>query len=177
MLESIVAISMVVVGLLGIITLLMRSSHWHKDVSRELVGTYLAAEGIEVVKHLIDTNITEQLKTGSGTWNDSFTDEFYEVQHNTSLNDLGSRVISDPSNFASLQVLHLEGGRYGYGGVGEVTLFRRFVQISIPPNESADVDVDADRMFVKSVVLWGEEDDEQVQLENVFTFWRKPGGN
>ena len=54
--ESVVAMTIVVVGLLGIFSLLSQSLSLNRVVGDRYVGTYLAAEGIEVVKNIIDNN-------------------------------------------------------------------------------------------------------------------------
>ena len=65
MIESIVAISVSVVGLLGIIAMLNYSLNTNRDVGRKFVATYLAAEGIEIVKSLIDKNYTDDISWNS----------------------------------------------------------------------------------------------------------------
>src|SRR3990167_7996112 len=70
LIESMVAISVVMIGLLGIMTLLIRSSRWNRDATQELVATSLAAEGIEIVKNLVDTNIADRLRGQPVQWNE-----------------------------------------------------------------------------------------------------------
>lgn len=54
--EAMIAISLLLVGFLGTITLINRSVGLTRVVADSYVGTYLAAEGIEVTKSLIDAN-------------------------------------------------------------------------------------------------------------------------
>ncbi len=54
--EALIAISLLLVGFLGTITLINRSIGLTRVVADSYVGTYLAAEGIEVTKSLIDSN-------------------------------------------------------------------------------------------------------------------------
>src|SRR5688572_13216996 len=54
--EAMVAVSLLVVGFLGMITLINRSIGLNRVVSDNYTATYLAAEGIEVVKNLLDRN-------------------------------------------------------------------------------------------------------------------------
>ena len=60
LIESIVAISVAVVGILGVLGLLSRAFAIQRDVGQRFIGTYLASEGIEVVKGIIDTNGTQR---------------------------------------------------------------------------------------------------------------------
>lgn len=54
--EAMIAISLLLVGFMGAITLINRSIGLTRVVADQYVGTYLAAEGIEVVKSLVDAN-------------------------------------------------------------------------------------------------------------------------
>ena len=45
LIESVVAISLVVIGLLGILTLLSNSIAFNRNAANKLTATYLAAEG------------------------------------------------------------------------------------------------------------------------------------
>lgn len=51
-----IAISLLLVGFLGTITLINRSVGLTRVVADSYVGSYLAAEGVEVVKSLVDAN-------------------------------------------------------------------------------------------------------------------------
>lgn len=55
LIESLVSITVVTVGLLAVLGLLSRSLAFQRDLGQRLIATYLAAEGIEVVKNIIDT--------------------------------------------------------------------------------------------------------------------------
>lgn len=56
LIEVIVALGVVSVSFTGILGLLGTSVGLSRTISNEYVGTYLAAEGIEVVKNIIDEN-------------------------------------------------------------------------------------------------------------------------
>lgn len=62
-----VALSVLTVAFLGGFELLSRSLNVNKQASDQVVGLYLAAEGIELVKNLIDANILQR-----NTWNCGF---------------------------------------------------------------------------------------------------------
>ncbi len=55
--ETMVALTMVTIGLLGILSLLSYSIGLNKVVSDQYVASYIAAEGIEIVKNIIDNNV------------------------------------------------------------------------------------------------------------------------
>lgn len=79
MVEAIVAMSVIIVGLLGAFTLSSISVGLNRVVSDRYVAVNLANEGIELVKNLIDKNIT----TGDHVdWNAGFpVDGDYEADY------------------------------------------------------------------------------------------------
>ena len=60
MIESIVAITLIVIGILGIMSLLAKSANLSHYVSHSFEATYLAAEGIEMVKNTLDTDVARK---------------------------------------------------------------------------------------------------------------------
>src|SRR3989344_1770263 len=66
--EAVVGISIIVVALLGIISLLTQSLSLNRLVADQYVANGLAAEGIELVKNIIDANCIEY-DTHPGPWN------------------------------------------------------------------------------------------------------------
>lgn len=54
--EVLVAVSVLTIGFLGVITLLSRALSLNRVVSDNYTATYLAAEGIELAKNIIDGN-------------------------------------------------------------------------------------------------------------------------
>src|SRR6185369_4698812 len=61
LIEAIIAITLLTIGFLGIARLLSQSLFFTKVVSDQTTATYLAAEGIEIVKNLIDHDVYMQL--------------------------------------------------------------------------------------------------------------------
>ncbi len=76
--ESMVAMSLVVIGILGIISLLARSADLSHSTSHSLQATYLAAEGIEVIKNILDTDVAQHL-----SWGTNVKPGTYCVHYNT----------------------------------------------------------------------------------------------
>lgn len=77
--EALVALSVLTVGFLGILTLLSRSTALTRVIGDNYTATYLAAEGIEIIKNLVDANIIQ-----GTSWDNGFDKPwgFYEVQYN-----------------------------------------------------------------------------------------------
>lgn len=54
--ESLVAMSVLMVGLVAIMSLVSRSLSANRVIEDQYIASYLAAEGIEVIKNLVDSN-------------------------------------------------------------------------------------------------------------------------
>lgn len=151
LIEAIVAITVIVVGLLGVFSLLSRSLSLNRVVGDRYIGAHLAAEGIEVVKNVIDNNIVNSRPFNSGLSNG---------QHEADYNDLSlSQATGKKLNFDR------EKGLYSYG-VGEETRFARTIEIELLGG--------GEEVKVNSIVKWisrGEADFE-INLEDRFFNWR-----
>lgn len=66
MIESVVGISMAMTALLSTLALFTKTLHYSALTDKKLVGTHLAAEGIELVKNMIDADYVQGSKMGSG---------------------------------------------------------------------------------------------------------------
>src|SRR3989344_5158058 len=131
--EAIIAISVMVIGLLGIFSLMSQSLGLYRIAYEEYVAANLAAEGVEVVKSLIDTNII----TGGIPWNQGLaSDGNFGIQYNSTT--------LDPT-LTNKNLLYDEAaGLYNYT-VGTATGFKRTVAIK---------NVSADEIQVDSTVAW-----------------------
>lgn len=152
LIESLIGISLIVVGLLGVFSLLSQSLGLRRVTSERYVATYLAAEGIEVVKSIIDTNY---LNPGM-PWNQGVNSSGdYEVAYNsTSLQPFQNRTL----------YYHPESGLYDYN-IGNDTSFKR--KISIVPVSSEEV-------WVNSKINWITRGGGEfsIDLEDHFFDWR-----
>lgn len=80
LIELMVALGVLTVGFLGMVTLLSKAISLNRTISENYQATYLATEGVEIIKNLLDANLL-QLKS----WNAGFgTDKTYEVQYDSS---------------------------------------------------------------------------------------------
>ena len=153
--EAAVAISILVVGFLGMFTLLSRSFYLSRVVTDNYTATYLAAEGIEVVKNLIDANVIQKK-----AWDFGITDGTYEVSYDTKV--LGP----DQDRFLSFDT---NTNLYGYSG-GAQTNFKRKVKIT--HQEVGGVE---DEIQVISTVTWSTGlAQSSIRLEDHFFNWRAP---
>jgi len=150
LIESMISISIVVVGLLGILGLLSRSTSLNRVVSNQFIGNYLAAEGIEITKNLIDANIIQHKP-----WNEGFSNGSFEADYtNLSLAPNQNRfLLFDSAN-----------NLYSYQS-GTQTVFTRTINIEL---------IGSEEIKVNSIVRWRTRAGAQfeVNLEDHFFNWR-----
>jgi len=156
--ESIVGISVALMGLLGVLTLLTRSYVYTQGAGQRFVATYLAAEGIEVVRSMVDKNYIDEQP-----WDRGISPEIpYAV-------DFDSQNLTPISGSVDPLLFNRATGVYRsdvYGTSEGASPFRRIVEISYPEENP-------DEMIVISRVSWatkGESND--VVLEDHFFNWR-----
>jgi Tfp pilus assembly protein PilV len=149
--EAMITISVIIVGIVATLTLLSRSLSLNRVVSDQFTAAYLAAEGIEVVKNLIDTNYIQ-----GNEWNKDFDAGSYEVGYE-------SRRLEKVSQGRQL-LFDSATGRYGYA-LGRVTQFVRTVEIA---------PVGANEIKVNSIVRWKTRGagSFEINTEDHFFNWR-----
>lgn len=150
LIEAIIGISIAIIGILGILGLLSRSASLNRVVADQFIGNYLAIEGIEITKNLIDANIIQQRP-----WNYGFNTGSFEVDY-SSLNlepNQDRRILFDSIN-----------KRYNYQ-TGTQTNFARTVNIEL---------IGSEEIKVNSVVKWTTRGSGkfEVNLEDHFFNWR-----
>ena len=152
--EAMVAASILVVGFLGMLDLVSRSFYLDRVVTNGYTGSYLASEGVEIVKNMLDHNYEASITP----WNTGFANGNYEVDYSSLvLGPLtGNPLKYDPST-----------GLYGYG-TGNATKFVRTVNITLQG---------ADEVIVKSTVTWSTNSlQSNAVVEDHFYNWRPAPG-
>jgi hypothetical protein len=140
--ESIIALAVITVGFLSLIALMSNAIGLSKVNSEYYIATYLAAEGIEVVKNIIDNNAIAQ-----NPWNKGLTTNgTYEVEYNSlSLLPNQNRFLNfDPNSKI-----------YSYSN-GQPTRFKRVIEIK---------NINANHIKVKSTVSWVSRGGAQFQVD------------
>jgi hypothetical protein len=148
--EAIIAVGVLLVGFMGVFTLLSQSLGLNRVVADNYTATYLAMEGIEIVKNLIDSNAI-----ATRPWTTGLSDGDYEIQYDsTSLGAAQNRNLSYDPN----QKL------FGYNG-SKTTAFKRTVTLAR---------VNANELRVTSKVDWTTRGGGTftVNLEDHFYNWR-----
>ena len=151
LIESLVALSLLTVGFLSIFALLGRSLSSSRASTESYTATYLAAEGIEVVRNLIDANGIQQR-----AWNSGFTTTGdYEVEYNS------NSLMSNLDRFLSYSPTT---NIYNYSGTNP-TPFKRILRVT---------PVGSDEIIINSIVSWIGQGGGSftVNLEDHFLKWR-----
>lgn len=135
-----IAISLLLVGFLGTITLINRSVGLTRVVADSYVATYLAAEGIEVVKSMIDSNYLAERAFFEGFQRCvGLTPCEWEVQYDTSWEDLP--VPSAGSGRERKLWYDPISGAYTYSPFGTETPFTRRVTVRLEGEGAREIQV------------------------------------
>lgn len=150
LIESMIGISVAIVGILGVLNLLSRSTSLNRVISNQFVGNYLAAEGIEITKNLIDANIIQKKPWNQGFISGNFEADYFAVGLEP---DRSRSILFDSAS-----------NRYSYY-IGIPTLFRRTINIQL---------IGSEEIKVNSIVKWTSRGGGQFEanLEDHFFNWR-----
>ena len=150
LLEVIAAIFLMTIGVIGILSLVNQTIISSQTTSSRLVASYLAQEGIEIVKNIRDTNSLEIHKglLPEEQWIYGLTgcESGCEADYNDSILVSANRY---------LKIDEIDGGFYNYDS-GNDTIFKRkitifdVVDLDDPPDEIMD------KMKVQVEVSWTE---------------------
>ncbi len=166
LIESIVSVSLILIGLLGVFGLISQSIRQNKEVSLRATASYLAAEGIEVMKNIVDTDVEdEEVPWNATVGNSAF--ETYEVEYDTDRTTLPELNLGGASSTRTLVIGDdTRLFRYPRLGDGSPTPFTRTVTVLTDEGNP-------DEMRIVSTVEWTERGErKKVWLETVFTNWR-----
>ncbi len=171
--EALVALSILTVGFLGIITLLTKSFQLNRITSDDTQATYLASEGIELAKNIIDYDVYCGFAQSTSTvdWGVSFglgpgQNGDYALEYNTvppPCTSPGSlpQLISNKLYFNPDTYLYT----YSNSPPAVATDFTRDVKISVPVGSPYELDV-------QSIVTWNTgSQSNSITLEDHFYNW------
>lgn len=162
--EVMVAVAILTVGFLGIVTLLSRALALNRVVADNYTATYLAAEGIEVTKNIIDGNT---IQGGSGFWSSGNGVNKCDGDIETGINACQVQYDSVELQSSTDQPLNFDENTklYDYSGNASPTSFRRWVTIEL---------VNQNELKVKCRVTWITRGGgtSEITLEDHFYNWR-----
>ena len=158
LIEMVVAIFLVTLGAGAAFNVIQSTTSFASVTSAQLAASYLAQEGIEVVRNIRDTNWLEQ-RTSPGTlWDDGISiDDDYRL-------DFQSAAFPDSScSLGAEDFLKYDGSFYNCS-LGEETKFKRKITVEKPQ---------AGVMVVSVEVSWSERGrPHQVTAQTKLYNWR-----
>lgn len=150
--EAVIAIFFITTAVLIFVGLLARSSGVNTVIADQYTATYLASEGIEVVKNIIDENVKQ-----GRAWNDGINNGDYAAQYN-------SAKLDNTYNYNNFIDFDGNAHFFQYDN-GTPTPYRRKITI---------VNISADHIDVISAVNWNSHGlSQRVNLEDHFYNWRQ----
>jgi hypothetical protein len=173
LIEAMVAVSLLLVGLLGVFAVLSQSLGLNRVATDQHIAVQLASEGVEIVKNIID----KDARMGTGSFAQSLSGAIGDVtlDYTTDLTEGYEIQAYSAANPAYLR-LDPTTKRYGYRQ-GDITKFKRYVKLSFcsDPGEVACVG-ESKIVRAKSVVEWDARGGllGHVEVEDVFYDWRYP---
>jgi hypothetical protein len=148
--ETVVALGIILFGVIGVFALVSRSLSLNRVMADRYTAVNLAAEGVEIVKNLIDRNVIQRRP-----WNEGLSAGRYEIDFNDSaVQSAGDRpLLLNTDNL------------YQYD-VGQPTVFQRAIAIEWLSG--------GEEMRVNSRVKWISRGGGEfsVDLEDHFYNWR-----
>jgi hypothetical protein len=152
LIEAIVGLMLIIVSFGGIISLVSRGLQLNVEAKNKFIATYLATEGIEIVKASLDTN---WIGVKPGMWELDYT-----------CKEMGKVPCANKKGFqnsrSSRKLQKSPSGVYSYG-TGEETPYMRSVIIN----------ADLSSVTVNSIVQWVSNGvTQEVQISDTFMKWR-----
>jgi len=176
--EALIALSVLTAGFVGIVTLLSKSFQLNRTAGNDTQATYLASEGIEIAKNIIDYDVYYGFGQGGGTnpaaydWQCSFQlGEGQTADYALAYDTVVSGCSAPPLVSAAGNKLYFDStsdpthGLYSYNNAYTRTNFTRDVYISVPAGSPNELDV-------QSTVKWSSGlSSNTVTLEDHFYNW------
>lgn len=165
--EAIIAISIIVVGLLGTFELLSRSLSLNRIIGDQYAAANLATEGIEIVRNLIDNNLLR-----GSVWNSGIGNGVYEIMYNDTalLRQLSTSAVNCTMEFiqpnANFLTFDSSTNLYGYS-LPTQTNYKRAICVETLSG--------GNELKINSIVTWISRGGAalNINLEDHFFNWRK----
>lgn len=169
--EALVALSILTTGFIGVIALLNKSFQLNRTTTNDTQATYLAAEGIEIAKNIIDHDVYYGFANSADKWECSFLLKAGQSQDYALDYEAAPSACDSPRTVAQAggNQLYLNPGTglYSYSAAPPdvPTDFTRDVRISVPNGSPNELDV-------QSKVAWTDGAlSNTITLEDHFYNW------
>ena len=175
LIEGLVALSILTTGFVGIVGLLTKSFQLNRTTTNDTQATYLASEGIEIAKNIIDHDVYYGFRQSSSTydWECSFgltpgQTADYALAYDTTPSNCSSPPLV--SSVGDKLYFNASNTLYSYNNFYTPTSFTRDVYVSVPAGSiPAGTENELD---VRSVVTWSDGSlSDTITLEDHFYNW------
>lgn len=138
--EALIAISIMIVGILSGLVLVTRTLYNSVIIRDRLTASFLAQEGMELVRQIRDTNFLRTLSPGgSGNWRDGLSTGRYIIETNV---ESGDPIRLVPVEEEASNLFYDNNYKiYNYNDLGTPTSFNREIQIEDIPDQPNEVRV------------------------------------
>ena len=146
LLEVTVAISLILIGLIGVISLSLQNIKTQNINGNTFIASQLAKEGIELIRNKRDSNWFDKK-----LWNDSLASGKYKIDYEGNF-----------SPVASINEANLKINKDGYNSIkGDDSIFDRMIEIN---NDNPDY------LDVKCTVRWQEKGDYHEYIVETYLY-------
>ncbi|HUC31363.1 MAG TPA: prepilin-type N-terminal cleavage/methylation domain-containing protein [Candidatus Paceibacterota bacterium] len=169
--EALVALSILTTGFIGIVGLLNKSFQLNRTTTDDTQATYLAAEGIEITKSLIDHDVYTGLAGGNNDFGACFPSSGYYYPIDIETTDCASLLMNSPNNPPNTP-LFLKPNIIG--GVTTAYLFTTDSFGAAPTDFVRNIEVvnNGNELDVQSTVIWTSGPlSNTITLEDHFYNW------
>ncbi len=176
LIETLVAISILMLGILGPLSIAssgLKNARYGRD---QVTASYLAQEGIEYVRYIRDNNRIERLNGASVNWLAGLGKCFVDTNPPSGYGcwidvpqEFGGTNIIDNCSSSGCPKLRIDdNGYYTYTAGEPLSLFTRTIRIK--PTSVGGVSDEARAVRVESTVIWAAGSDTRTftAVENVF---------
>lgn len=144
--EAVIAMSFMIIGVLAFFGLMAQSLSYNSYISENYTATFLAAEGVEVVRNMVDFNVAENAQDHSTPWNQGLdTTGCYKVDYSSQHLGAASCATSYTSCSTNSFLVIDDNGFYQYSKLGRTSPFKRCVILH---------SISHDEIAVNSIVTW-----------------------
>lgn len=162
LIEAMIAISILLMGFLGVLRLVSYSLSLNRVVSDQFTANFLAIEGVELTRNLIGRNVLKN----NGPWNEGFNDGCYgNIDYSITEASFAFSSVNGVSCLSGSNApLKYDSGVnfYNYNN-GLDTNFYRTIEIKM---------LDSDTIKIKSIVKWANRGGSfEIDAEDYFFNW------
>lgn len=160
LIELMVALGVLTIGFLGMVSLLSKAVALNRTISENYQATYLATEGVEIMKNLLDANLLQ-----GKSWNSGFgTNKIYEIEFDSSWAS-GKEPKEILNNNSDLRKIKMDSDGFFNYTDGATTPFTRRIEVEL---------IGSYEVRVNSIVSWISRGggNFETNIEDHFYNWR-----